>query len=483
MNGLTEVTWLLLMGVIATHVLGNQAPNWQQKIIALVFTLVLLAPLLPSLHINIDYDQNTSQTIYETEQYTAIPQINDDNSLLHQPVPMEAKELRLKWQFSDVFGLIWIIGVILAISKQLIQILRLQAIKNRSEIQQFDAGSLKIHVSNEAEFPMLMAWGHSCILLPYSITHWPKEAQQQVIDHEKCHYLRKDHWLLWLAIVVRIVYWFHPLVHWLFKRNKIVTELACDQDLMTQGNDRIHYVQAILASVHPNAEQVFNGMHSHPKQIKQRIQALIKSPKQKPAPKQRLGLIFIACGLLLGCVDWQINEWVPAQQLIMSVNKNLPSIRQHNPPLGEVHVAVFYDGLDYGQTHIKLKITNDNKQSWLSLGPLQKFNQYIHTYHIKLSPNTQFSGEYEILGVEADGMVDGVAVGMIFTDQQGRLKAWQSHDSIAGATPNFICSWPLGLYDEEFIAALPQLTEDNPDSVRRLLCGAQLVGNGLHQLN
>ena len=54
MNGLTEVTWLLLMGVIATHVLGNQAPNWQQKIIALVFTLVLLAPLLPSLHINID---------------------------------------------------------------------------------------------------------------------------------------------------------------------------------------------------------------------------------------------------------------------------------------------------------------------------------------------------------------------------------------------------------------------------------------------
>jgi hypothetical protein len=191
----------------------------------------------------------------------------------------------------------------------------------------------------------------------------------------------------------------------------------------------------------------------------------------------------LACGLLAGCVDWQLTHWVPAQQLIVTSRQDLPSIRQQNPPAGEVHLAVFYDGVDYGQTHVRLKLAKQNQQAWLSLGPLQKFNHHIHTWHLQLVPGTQFTGEYEVLGVEADGMVDGVAVGMIFTDESGQLKALQSQGGVVGDTPNFICSWPLGLYDEELIAVLPQLTEDNPDSVRRLLCGAQLVDNGSHQLN
>lgn len=80
-------------------------------------------------------------------------------------------------------------------------------------------------------------------------------------------------------------------------------------------------------------------------------------------------------------------------------------------------------------------------------------------------------------------MVDGVALGMISTASDGHLQALQSTSQEPSAVPNFIFSWPLGLFDEEFIAALPQLSVDNPDSAKRLLCGAQLVNNSVHQLN
>ena len=100
-----------------------------------------------------------------------------------------------------------------------------------------------------------------------------------------------------------------------------------------------------------------------------------------------------------------------------------------------------------------------------------------------MNDGVNFTGEYEVTGVVPDGVVDGVAIGMIGMDFDGNLNILKSEGEIQNETPNFVCSWPLGLYDDELVPSLPQLSSDNPDSVRRLLCGSQLVGNGSHLLN
>lgn len=478
-----DVTGLLMIGAMAVLMLGSVAPNWQQKIIAVVFMATLLMPVLRWFPITLESNQSAVHTPIQTVVTESSNPVNNSMATAINKVferPPEPTTLRFDW--NGLLWWTWIVGVGVALSQQLTQILRLQAIRQRARPLVSDSHP-QILISDEVAVPMLMALGRCCILLPSDTQQWPADAQQQIINHERCHHQRKDHCLLWLAVVARVVYWFHPLVHWLFKRHKTSTELACDQDLMAQGSDPISYAQALVACAHPNGIQVFNGMASQPKQVKLRLQALRQQPRRQPNRWQRATLTVMGFGLLMGCVEWQTTAWVSAQQMIVTTTQDLPSIRQHNPPPGAVHLAVFYDGLDYGQTHVRLKLANQNQQAWLSLGPLQKFNQYIHTWHLQLTPGSHFTGEYEVLGVEADGMVDGVAVGMIFTDEAGQLLALQSKGGLVGDTPNFICSWPLGLYDEELIAVLPQLTQDNPDSVRRLLCGAQLVNNGSHFLN
>ena len=146
-------------------------------------------------------------------------------------------------------------------------------------------------------------------------------------------------------------------------------------------------------------------------------------------------------------------------------------------------MSVFYDGKDEENTHIRFKLRNDKETSWLTLGPLKKFNDYIHTWHFQLKNQARFTGEYEIIGVIPDGVVDGVAVGLLGTDLDGQFNHLKSKSTQASEIINILCSWPLALPYEEIVPVLPQITENNPDSVRRLLCGAQLVENGVHQLN
>jgi hypothetical protein len=118
--------------------------------------------------------------------------------------------------------------------------------------------------------------------------------------------------------------------------------------------------------------------------------------------EQSVGAVLPSFWLMVwhsGCVNWQTLQWVSASQLINSSQTDLPFIRRQNPSPGDVHIAVLYDGLDYAQTHVRLKLINDEQQAWLSLGPLQKFNLYIHTWHIRLQPGSRFTGEYEVIGV------------------------------------------------------------------------------------
>jgi beta-lactamase regulating signal transducer with metallopeptidase domain len=484
MNLLYLTTAVALLGWFSLLLSRHWSPIWQQRLLNTCLLSVLIIPLLYLMPYKLDWpadDQITHISELTAPDMTSSPVLHSTDQTqrtftnsIPEPAPVFVSP-----QF---WLMIWLSGVFIQVLRHTIQTIRLYRIRSQAKPCGEHHG-LALHSSSLTQVPLLCAIGKTSILLPTTVASWPMAQRTVVLDHELCHYQRKDHWWLWLSALAQTLHWFNPLITRLCQRHRDITELACDQQVLSQGTDPVLYAESLLACVHSSRQWHAHAMSGSASQVQQRIRALADVSSSEP---KMLGLrLFLLSGLVLlsGCVNWQSLHWVSASQLITSSQTDLPSIRRQNPPPGDVHIAVLYDGLDFGQTHVRLKLVNEHQQSWLSLGPLQKFDQYIHTWHISLQPGSRFTGEYEVIGVEPDGMVDGVALGMISTTADGRLLALQSSSPDPATTPNFICSWPLGLFDEEFIAALPQLTVDNPDSAKRLLCGAQLVNNGVHHLN
>lgn len=59
---------------------------------------------------------------------------------------------------------------------------------------------------------------------------------REVLLHELAHIRRGDLWWGWIPEIARLVYFFHPVAHWVCVRIRLERELACDQLAMALGS-------------------------------------------------------------------------------------------------------------------------------------------------------------------------------------------------------------------------------------------------------
>lgn len=85
--------------------------------------------------------------------------------------------------------------------------------------------------------PFVCCIFHPLLVLPKSLTSDAESPHlRPIVLHELAHIRRRDlAWRLMLEIT-RIVWWFHPLAHWVAYRESLERELACDQLAMLHAN-------------------------------------------------------------------------------------------------------------------------------------------------------------------------------------------------------------------------------------------------------
>jgi beta-lactamase regulating signal transducer with metallopeptidase domain len=71
----------------------------------------------------------------------------------------------------------------------------------------------------------------------------------QVLLHELAHVRRRDLLWGWIGELARVVYFFHPAVHWIGYRLRLECELACDQIAMSYSGRAPHEYAATLVHV------------------------------------------------------------------------------------------------------------------------------------------------------------------------------------------------------------------------------------------
>jgi beta-lactamase regulating signal transducer with metallopeptidase domain len=85
------------------------------------------------------------------------------------------------------------------------------------------------------------------LLLPQGIsTRLTSTELDSVLQHELCHWWRRDNLTGALHMFVAALFWFHPFVWWLGWRLVIERERACDEEVIQSGTERQVYAEAIL---------------------------------------------------------------------------------------------------------------------------------------------------------------------------------------------------------------------------------------------
>lgn len=95
--------------------------------------------------------------------------------------------------------------------------------------------------------PGLVGIWKPVLLMPAGIAaRLSPHEMQAVLAHELCHLRRRDNLTGAIHMLVEALFWFHPLVWWLGERLIAERECACDEAVLTEGDDPQAYAEGIL---------------------------------------------------------------------------------------------------------------------------------------------------------------------------------------------------------------------------------------------
>src|SRR5688572_13180527 len=98
--------------------------------------------------------------------------------------------------------------------------------------------------------PMAAGVRRAAILLPAQADTWSDDRRRAVLLHELAHVGRHDCLTQTLAAVACALYWPHPGVWWVAGRLRAERELACDDRVLSVGEDARDYAGHLLELAH-----------------------------------------------------------------------------------------------------------------------------------------------------------------------------------------------------------------------------------------
>jgi beta-lactamase regulating signal transducer with metallopeptidase domain len=103
-----------------------------------------------------------------------------------------------------------------------------------------------LHTSPFCVVPVTVGFFHPVVIFPEQWRQWPRTQLDAILIHESEHVRGRHPLALWLALLNRAVFWFHPVAWWLEHRLSALAEEACDNAVLARGCDRHTYSQYLL---------------------------------------------------------------------------------------------------------------------------------------------------------------------------------------------------------------------------------------------
>jgi beta-lactamase regulating signal transducer with metallopeptidase domain/biotin carboxyl carrier protein len=159
--------------------------------------------------------------------------------------------------------------------------------------------------------PRLVGLLHPMIVLPASLLETTRRPELDLLlAHELAHYKRRDLWWAWLALLGRMLFWFHPAV-WLAERQwRLSEEIACDHAALSAlGASTGAYARMLLNVAtqfgRPVHSPVAIGVVESATTLKRRLIAMRKIPSWSRSGRMSVGLV-LAAAAVIAIVPWRL---------------------------------------------------------------------------------------------------------------------------------------------------------------------------------
>ena len=223
--------------------------------------------------------------------------------------------------FYNIFFSVWLIGIVLltgTITYSIYQINQLKksstTIKDKQINEVLESCMEKVGVTKNIKLRETSLFNSPITLgffRPYIII--PKETRQTftvnelkyVFLHELSHQKNKDILVNYAMWIVKIIYWFNPLVWLAFNKIRIDRELACDTSVLNLLNEKGHieYGHTIIRFADKgyakSYKQLAPGIGGTKQQIKQRILSIANYSKESQHLKWRSKVICSILGIIV----------------------------------------------------------------------------------------------------------------------------------------------------------------------------------------
>ncbi len=203
--------------------------------------------------------------------------------------------------------------------------------------------------------PGVVGFSRPILLLPEGIAqHLTPRQLEAVLAHELCHVRRRDNLTSAIHMIVEAVFWFHPLVWWIGARLVDERERACDEAVLSLGNEPQVYAEGILNVCKIYLEsplRCVSGVTGS--DLKKRIQAILTGRVAgelnftKRVALAVAGIAAIALPVMVGIMD---APAIRAQSSAGTPKFEVASVKLYKDEIGTVRNSVFYgpQGITFG---------------------------------------------------------------------------------------------------------------------------------------
>jgi TonB family protein len=107
---------------------------------------------------------------------------------------------------------------------------------------------VRVMLSHAITTPIVVGVWRPMILFPAAtLARLPVEDFELILLHEIGHIVRRDTWVNALQVCLEVVFFYHPVMHWLSHRARLERECACDDFAVAASGSAYRYAQALTS--------------------------------------------------------------------------------------------------------------------------------------------------------------------------------------------------------------------------------------------
>jgi len=302
-------TIFLALIFLALHLLRNSSAKVRYNIALLGLIKLIIPPIIP-----VSFGETINLQPIRFENFNFI-----DSATGMQAMPAE---VRFSINWVGLLFTIWLVVMAIFVLITLFSSLQLRLLLRSSKFAesiQFGSRTVKVFVNDSITVPMTLGIFRSKIFVPAIWNNWTPGCQKMTLDHELAHIKRYDGVIQILQILVKTIYFFHPLV-WMLNRKLIdFREMACD-DVSVAGNKSSAIIYSrYLIKIAEYMVQTRIGCPSASALIRQknnlinRVKYQMKEATMKPLSKRSMGVIVTGLLLLALPLSWNMISAKPVK--------------------------------------------------------------------------------------------------------------------------------------------------------------------------